>query len=352
MFEAGSVGVVGGALSASAPAAAQAGRLIILTQGCREGSRGEGHLPFLFHPTGVSLGGSALPTYAGCVVVNCVLVAAAFLLARVCALAVRIAMRRDMYTDAAEGLLRVPTAPTVAWVILSQGPTFAGAKLLLHGGGAEGVLLGTLGICGGAALVLVVLRSGQLSQRECVYKLDPAAVGPGHRCTRVWLGPGEWLSLRPQKGPREKRVERWSVSFRSALPALDPDRLDLRSTVLSLDLFLTQLALVSAGVGGGSCEACGAMRIVDGVIASAFVCVVVAKRPYSRQLRLPCTVASQTMLALASFILAADYFGPCSDAPPPVVGVLLALSGVGLLLSGFLDLTAMLQTMRTQAPAL
>eukprot|EP00665_Eupelagonemidae_sp_cell47_P003653 gene3653-biopygen1882 len=37
---------------------------------------------------------------------------------------------------AAEGLLRIPTCPMIAWVVLAQGPTYAGSKLLRVGGAA------------------------------------------------------------------------------------------------------------------------------------------------------------------------------------------------------------------------
>eukprot|EP00662_Eupelagonemidae_sp_cell21_P027384 gene27384-5283_t len=131
----------------------------------------------------------------------------------------------------------------MAVALLTPGPAFAGARMLRAGGAWAAA--GFAACMWALVLPVWVLREGRVSQGLAVYKLDPAA---RHGWKRLWLGPGEWLSV-PDKG---RRVERWGVSMRSALP--------WKHWVLALDILLTQLSSILAGAGGGGCRACAALR--------------------------------------------------------------------------------------------
>eukprot|EP00663_Eupelagonemidae_sp_cell21sb_P000512 gene513-biopygen5119 len=52
------------------------------------------------------------------------------------------------------------------------------------------------------------------------------------------------------------------------------------SYILAVDVLLTQIALISAGIGGGSCVWCGWMRVFDTIIALSFIALVLYRRPY------------------------------------------------------------------------
>eukprot|EP00662_Eupelagonemidae_sp_cell21_P029421 gene29421-37212_t len=192
-------GAAAGVLLASAPAAAQVGRLVALmqggcanarvpgwvgpvapttptirgaAQGCIDGGGGEEEeLSTVFHPTGLELHGFPLPAHAGCVVGNAVLCACVCAVCHALAAAAGALLRRghllkggvfafmnysalpsprmwrvdgeqglSSTKHAPHGLLRVPSVPVAVWVVLSQGATMAGGRLLRHGGGGAAAL--------------------------------------------------------------------------------------------------------------------------------------------------------------------------------------------------------------------
>eukprot|EP00662_Eupelagonemidae_sp_cell21_P002795 gene2795-54799_t len=153
----------------------------------------------------------------------------------------------------AEGSLRVPTCPMVAWIVLSQG--------------------------------------------MALYKLDPVA----GRWRKAWLGAGEWLST-------DHMGLRWGVAFRAALPG--------EHAVLALDVAVTQLALLQAGAGGGSCRGCGAMRLVDALLACFFVAFLLARRPSAR--RPACAAAGAETASSAAAVVASP--APAASATTAAVG--------------------------------
>eukprot|EP01062_Namystynia_karyoxenos_P010004 TRINITY_DN13548_c0_g2_i1.p1 TRINITY_DN13548_c0_g2~~TRINITY_DN13548_c0_g2_i1.p1 ORF type:complete len:1648 (+),score=271.41 TRINITY_DN13548_c0_g2_i1:71-4945(+) len=319
-------------VAASAPAAAQAGRLTVVTQGCsvreQNGTAPDEELPMIFHPTGVEVAGTEHPVLVGCIVANSAIIAAVTVLAYAASAGAARVLGREVWQ--VQGMLRVPTVPVLCAAVLSQGPVYAAAKLLRSVTASVDVTIGGFGILLGAGLPLLVLRYGRLSQEAAVYKLDPNA----HRgCARAWLGPGEWLSL------RRAQVERWGVAFRAMLPGYH--------FLTALDMLITAAALTSAGLGGGGCVACGVMRLIDTLIAGALVVYALRKRPYARPLRLPIIVIAQLLLGAASLALAVGYFSAeCPSDPPPnaeAAGVMLAASGLVMLAAVALDCTCVLR---------
>eukprot|EP01065_Artemidia_motanka_P044773 TRINITY_DN6425_c0_g2_i1.p1 TRINITY_DN6425_c0_g2~~TRINITY_DN6425_c0_g2_i1.p1 ORF type:complete len:1684 (+),score=462.89 TRINITY_DN6425_c0_g2_i1:65-5116(+) len=316
-------------LAASAPAAAQAGRLTILTQGCRVGSASTSEsLPTIFHPTGLEVSGAALPAHAGAVVANIAIVVGIAAVSVGASAAASVVLDKTWWE--AQGMLRTPNVAILAATVLLQGPTYAGSKLLRSAESAVDVMLGVLALVLGAYLVMMFLGQGAKSQEDSAYKLDPAAKRGS--LTRLWLGPGEWLSL------KHARVERWGAVFRAALPG--------HYRVLAIDFAATQVTLVSAGIGGGGCFACGAMRTLDTVIALVLVGLLLKTKPYARPVRLPLTVVAQLLLATASALLAVNYFaGDCDGdlAHAAASGILLAISGFVMLLAVALDVAGIMR---------
>eukprot|EP01062_Namystynia_karyoxenos_P046833 TRINITY_DN3521_c0_g1_i2.p2 TRINITY_DN3521_c0_g1~~TRINITY_DN3521_c0_g1_i2.p2 ORF type:complete len:1011 (+),score=159.22 TRINITY_DN3521_c0_g1_i2:2873-5905(+) len=321
----------GVALIAGAPAAAQAGRLTAVTEGCKptvDAHEEDPELALLFHPTGVRIPGSASPALAGCIVMNTAIIAGAALLAFAASAALQRAKGLKWWE--AQGMLRVPTGPVMVAVVLLQGPVFAAAHLLRRADGAADALLALAGIAAGLSLPLLILRAGRLSQEQAVYKLDPKAA---KGFARIWLGPGEWLSI------RNLRVERWGAAFRAVLPGKYP--------LLAMDMVLTYVALVSGGLGGGSCTACAVMRMGDVVVAGLLSVYMLRARPFARPLRLPLTLAAQGCLAAGSLALAIGYLaGECPSDPPAnsgIAGVFLTAAGFLVLGTAVVDATCVLR---------
>eukprot|EP00666_Eupelagonemidae_sp_cell4sb_P017445 gene17445-14942_t len=197
--------------------------------------------------------------------------------------------------------------------------------MLRHQGGLLDTVVSVAASLAGLALPLAMLRQGGISQVQAAYKLDPSAE-KRRWCQRMWLGPGEWLSL------ERSRVERWGVAFRAALPN--------KHAILACDVVGTQVALISAAVGGGSCAACGVARLIDAAIALCFVVLLLRRRPYARPLRLPLTVAAQLFLLIGCLALAIGYFTDCPQRPPAHSGLasaMLTASGVAMLVALFVD---------------
>lgn len=125
---------------------------------------------------------------------------------------------------------------------------------------------------------------------------------------RMIFGIGEWISL--DKVGEAKRTERWGMTFRSVLPH--------KSHVVAIDVLISQLALLSAGIGGGSCEACALMRLLDVAMCFLLVGLITQFRPYRRPLRPPIVVSAQVFFTLGCLILAVGYFSPDCPKMPPV----------------------------------
>eukprot|EP01062_Namystynia_karyoxenos_P069429 TRINITY_DN6492_c0_g1_i1.p1 TRINITY_DN6492_c0_g1~~TRINITY_DN6492_c0_g1_i1.p1 ORF type:complete len:1015 (+),score=97.60 TRINITY_DN6492_c0_g1_i1:68-3046(+) len=321
-------GAASAVLAVSAPAAAQGGRVVILTSGCTMKEAAD--LPWSLHPTQLAIEGFTRPMHAGCVVANLCIVAAAAGLHFLATVVVQRAMRKRR--SEARGMLRFPTVPVLVLAVLSQGSTFAGAGMIRHASAIMDVSMGIIALVVGAWLPVTVLHAGRRSQRRAVYKLDP---GARSGCKRLWLGSGEWLSLPNEKKVNTFRVERWGIAFRAALP--------YKHGVLALDIALTQAVAFSAGLGGGSCQACGHMRIGDTVAALALAAVVLRQRPYSLPWRIPVTVAAQLLIATGAFILALGFLSSSCGGNDAVAAVFIAAGGLFTLVIVGLDASAALR---------
>eukprot|EP01062_Namystynia_karyoxenos_P069430 TRINITY_DN6492_c0_g1_i2.p1 TRINITY_DN6492_c0_g1~~TRINITY_DN6492_c0_g1_i2.p1 ORF type:complete len:1281 (+),score=105.30 TRINITY_DN6492_c0_g1_i2:76-3918(+) len=321
-------GAASAVLAVSAPAAAQGGRVVILTSGCTMKEAAD--LPWSLHPTQLAIEGFTRPMHAGCVVANLCIVAAAAGLHFLATVVVQRAMRKRR--SEARGMLRFPTVPVLVLAVLSQGSTFAGAGMIRHASAIMDVSMGIIALVVGAWLPVTVLHAGRRSQRRAVYKLDP---GARSGCKRLWLGSGEWLSLPNEKKVNTFRVERWGIAFRAALP--------YKHGVLALDIALTQAVAFSAGLGGGSCQACGHMRIGDTVAALALAAVVLRQRPYSLPWRIPVTVAAQLLIATGAFILALGFLSSSCGGNDAVAAVFIDAGGLFTFIIVSLEATAALR---------
>eukprot|EP01062_Namystynia_karyoxenos_P069431 TRINITY_DN6492_c0_g1_i3.p1 TRINITY_DN6492_c0_g1~~TRINITY_DN6492_c0_g1_i3.p1 ORF type:complete len:991 (+),score=100.46 TRINITY_DN6492_c0_g1_i3:68-2974(+) len=315
-------------LTLSAPVAAQSGRVVILTSDCTMKEAADP--PWPLHPTQLAIEGFTRPMHAGCVVANLCIVAAAAGLHFLATVVVQRAMRKRR--SEARGMLRFPTVPVLVLAVLSQGSTFAGAGMIRHASAIMDVSMGIIALVVGAWLPVTVLAAGRRSQRQAVYKLDP---GARSGCKRLWLGSGEWLSLPNEKKVNTFRVERWGIAFRAALP--------YKHWVLALDIWLSQAVAFSAGLGGGSCQACGHMRIGDTVAALALAAVVLRQRPYSLPWRIPVTVAAQLLIATGAFILALGFLSSSCGGNDAVAAVFIDAGGLFTFIIVSLEATAALR---------
>eukprot|EP01062_Namystynia_karyoxenos_P060831 TRINITY_DN5256_c0_g3_i1.p1 TRINITY_DN5256_c0_g3~~TRINITY_DN5256_c0_g3_i1.p1 ORF type:complete len:1344 (+),score=177.62 TRINITY_DN5256_c0_g3_i1:74-4105(+) len=322
---------VAAVLAISAPAAAQGGRMAILSTGCT-GKKPVDDLPFTLHPTQVSIPGFSLPMHAGCAILNLVIAAGAAALHALAALALQKATGKTRM--AAQGMIRFPSGPVLLFAVLGQGPVFAGARLIRHASGSIDAITGfvTLMVC--SLLPLTVWHEGKRSQRQAVYKLDPDA---RDGCKRYWLGAGEWLSLHT-RDQYNFRVERWGVVFRAALP--------WQSGVLALDVVLSQAVALSAGAGGGSCAACGWMRIGDALASFLLTAVILKRKPYARPIRLPVTVLAQVLIGIGALILAGGFLSSGCGGGELVAGIFIAAGGAATLVVVILDGTAVLRSVQ------
>eukprot|EP01062_Namystynia_karyoxenos_P014122 TRINITY_DN15083_c0_g1_i1.p1 TRINITY_DN15083_c0_g1~~TRINITY_DN15083_c0_g1_i1.p1 ORF type:complete len:1131 (+),score=160.05 TRINITY_DN15083_c0_g1_i1:82-3393(+) len=318
--------------SLSPGSAAQAGRLGAVLGGCTPGvAPDELPLSLPLHPTKVSLGFSAMPRHAGCIVMNTVIAGGVLLLAAVASYALSAAAQRS-HTHA-QALLRFPSFPLIVCCALSQGAALSGARIITHSSVAADWVLGLSAITGSFLLPCVLYRQGLKAQQLCVWKFDCQSA----RSTviRMFSGPGDWLNL-----PRESAVlERWGGTFRSALPG--------KHAVLALDLFLGQVAMVSEGIGGkAECSVCTRRRVVDVVVATGFTLLLTYQRPYVRLLRLPLIAIHQVLLAAAAAVLAAEHAaGHCGDNA--AAGLLLMLSAAAQLMANCVDAGATLRSAAT-----
>eukprot|EP01062_Namystynia_karyoxenos_P016080 TRINITY_DN15867_c0_g1_i1.p1 TRINITY_DN15867_c0_g1~~TRINITY_DN15867_c0_g1_i1.p1 ORF type:complete len:1381 (+),score=107.70 TRINITY_DN15867_c0_g1_i1:95-4144(+) len=324
-------GAAVGVAAASAPAAAQAGRLTILTEGCSGGKadpgKGTDHFPWIMHPTGLSIDGFVLPNAAGCIVANLSILIGFALLHFA---ASRIAgMVRRVGQVGGQAFVRFPSGPLMGAAILTQGTTLAGARLARHASGAGDAFLGVFAIAAGFSVPLISKRGGDTAQKHCVYKRDPHTRSG---CSYWWLGYGEWLST-----DNKEMVERWGAAFRATMPS--------RHGVLALDLTLTQLAMLSAGFGGGGCVACGIMRIGDMLFAGILITSVLLKRPYARPLRLPLTLIAQSLLFIGSGVLSVGYFMHCRPVEAIAAPFLAAAGGLILVIAA-IDVSGTLRAMQ------
>eukprot|EP01062_Namystynia_karyoxenos_P035636 TRINITY_DN26067_c0_g1_i1.p1 TRINITY_DN26067_c0_g1~~TRINITY_DN26067_c0_g1_i1.p1 ORF type:complete len:1486 (+),score=195.57 TRINITY_DN26067_c0_g1_i1:65-4459(+) len=321
--------------AASVASAAQSSRLALLAAGCTAADISKEDLPFALHPTGLEIRGQPLPKHAGCV---------AMAIALFCGLTVfhlgaatALSQARHVAMEHAQGMLRAPTFSMILGIVLSQGGTFCGGRLLkLSAGDVVSLILGVIAVLMGLCGTLGLLRFGRAGSQGAVYKQDRSTRG---RCARSWLGPGEWLSL-----DHSWAVERLGGAFRAALPE--------RHAVLALDCLTAQVAMLSAGLGGGSCSACAAGRMVDIVLSLLFTAYLLLRAPYARPVRLPLTVASQLFLAAGSGALGLGFFSPeCEGGASRLPGhtaatVLLTASGVCTVLVLLLDGSAALRVMQ------
>eukprot|EP01065_Artemidia_motanka_P038032 TRINITY_DN4691_c0_g1_i1.p1 TRINITY_DN4691_c0_g1~~TRINITY_DN4691_c0_g1_i1.p1 ORF type:complete len:628 (+),score=91.44 TRINITY_DN4691_c0_g1_i1:636-2519(+) len=314
-------------LAANPVAAAQAGRLMILLEGC-SGAPVDS-LPMALHPTGLRIDGFALPVHAGCVVANAGIVVAVCLLQLLASRVAATKLAGGILHG--EGLVRYPSGTFICAIVLSQGATLSGARLVRHGENAMDAVLGIAAAVAGVVVVAWMRSGGNRSQTRAVYKLDPKTRGG---CEWAWVGPGEWLSL------TEYRVERWTMAFRAALPR--------HSDVLSLDVLLTQVAAFNAGIGGGSCRVCAFQRLVDVALALVMVGVVWKRKPYSRPLRLPMTLSAQLLLGFGALVLAVGFMRADCDGPPPAAAApALAGGGMIMLLAAALDASSVVRVLWT-----
>eukprot|EP01062_Namystynia_karyoxenos_P054650 TRINITY_DN4509_c0_g1_i1.p1 TRINITY_DN4509_c0_g1~~TRINITY_DN4509_c0_g1_i1.p1 ORF type:complete len:973 (+),score=228.02 TRINITY_DN4509_c0_g1_i1:73-2919(+) len=318
-------GTMGAVLAASAPAAAQGGRIALLAAGCLSATAADS-LPRSLHPTGISVPGTVLPHHAGCVLGNLGICIAVVLLQGACAVIAQKVLGVSLL--AGQGAVRFPSIGILASVVLCQGAGYAGARLLRHASGAADVAVGLLGVAAAVSTPAAVLWAERCSRKDAIYKMDPRA---RDGCRRAWLGSGEWLSL------ERFSVERWGVAFRAALPG--------ESSIIALDIALTQAVSISGGLGGGSCAACGILRLLD-VLCGLTICVLAAwRRPYSRPIRLPFTVLAQLLVSAGALVLAVEYFSPgCgqgggSGAAQPLI----AAGGFATVLIVLADGSAMLR---------
>eukprot|EP01062_Namystynia_karyoxenos_P053223 TRINITY_DN43015_c0_g1_i1.p1 TRINITY_DN43015_c0_g1~~TRINITY_DN43015_c0_g1_i1.p1 ORF type:complete len:1414 (+),score=234.37 TRINITY_DN43015_c0_g1_i1:77-4318(+) len=322
-------GAVSAVLAVSAPAAAQGGRMAILATGC-VGGKPEDVLPWTLHPTQLAIPGFTLPVHAGCVVANIGIAAAAAGLHFLATLFVQKVMNKGLLE--ARGMLRFPTGPVLLLAVLTQGPTFAGARLIRYAAGPIDVIVSIIGLVISAWVPLTVLYEGRRSQKLAVFKLDPTA---RRGCKSYWLGTGEWLSL-PNKDKRNSfRVERWGIAFRAALPK--------KHSVLAVDVTLTLIVSFSAGIGGGTCPLCGIMRIGDAIAAFVLAGVVIRRRPYARPIRLPVTVLAQVLIAFGALALSVGYFSPGCGGYESVAAIFIAAGGLFTLMIVGLDGSAVLR---------
>eukprot|EP01062_Namystynia_karyoxenos_P016081 TRINITY_DN15867_c0_g1_i2.p1 TRINITY_DN15867_c0_g1~~TRINITY_DN15867_c0_g1_i2.p1 ORF type:complete len:1457 (+),score=115.05 TRINITY_DN15867_c0_g1_i2:467-4372(+) len=327
---ASTAGAAVGIAAASAPAAAQAGRLTILTEGCGgvgDLSKSSDHYAWVMHPTGLSIGSFALPNSAGCITANLSILAGFALLHFAIS---RIAgMVRGVGQLGGQALLRFPSGPLMGAAVLTQGTTLAGSRLVRHASGAGDAFLGLAAILVGYTVPFMSQRGGTKAQDHAVYKRDPHTRSG---CGYWWLGSGEWLNMDAQE-----TVERWGITFRAAMPS--------KHGVLALDLFLTQVAMISAGFGGGSCVACGIMRVFDVLFAACLMTYILFERPYARPIRVPLTLLAQCLLLIASGVLGVGYFVHCRPLEAAAAPFLAAAGGLILVIAA-IDVSGTLRAMQ------
>eukprot|EP01065_Artemidia_motanka_P033870 TRINITY_DN408_c1_g1_i1.p1 TRINITY_DN408_c1_g1~~TRINITY_DN408_c1_g1_i1.p1 ORF type:complete len:1111 (+),score=146.05 TRINITY_DN408_c1_g1_i1:87-3419(+) len=322
-------GATAAVLAASGPAAAQAGRLTVLLAGCTED---DPDYAAILHPTGVSVSSFTRPNSAGCVIMNTAIAAACGLLHFSAAKVVQ--RVKGMSVLEGQGTVRYPTGAVIAAVVLSQGSSFAGARVLRDAGNAGDFILGAFAVLYGFCLPLLIYREGCAAQNMACFKLDEKAKSG---CQRLWLGPGEWLSLPPER----YRVERWGIAFRATLPD--------RQKAIALDILFSQLSAVNGGFTGGSCTACGYARMIDALFAVLLLIAVGFSWPYARPLRQYFTVAAQLCLLIGAVGLGIGHLSPsCEDRDSVLPGhemaqYALLLAGLCTLLGTAMDISATLR---------
>eukprot|EP01062_Namystynia_karyoxenos_P001832 TRINITY_DN10630_c0_g1_i1.p1 TRINITY_DN10630_c0_g1~~TRINITY_DN10630_c0_g1_i1.p1 ORF type:complete len:1339 (+),score=186.01 TRINITY_DN10630_c0_g1_i1:77-4093(+) len=319
----------------SALSGAQAGRLIALAKGCASGVSDD--VPWTLHVTQLTIGGGPLPRHSGCVVFSLATVAVLAVLQFAAAGTAAVVLKRPQL--AAQAMVRCPGATIAAAVLLLQGPTFCGARLLRHNSGdAAAIIIGIVGCLIGIASPVVLQRSGSTAARMSVFKRDNQIRSSWQK---QWLGSSEWVSL-----GEDGAVERLGPAFKVAKPRLH--------VYLAADLAVTLITMFGNGFGGGSCASCAAGRFVDGTLGLLFCFAILRARPYVRPFRLPMTLVAQGLLAGGAVALGAGYASPecgSSSGTLPgheVAGALLVASGVASIGITLANIGATLQNIRSK----
>eukprot|EP01065_Artemidia_motanka_P003529 TRINITY_DN11694_c0_g1_i2.p1 TRINITY_DN11694_c0_g1~~TRINITY_DN11694_c0_g1_i2.p1 ORF type:complete len:1469 (+),score=292.34 TRINITY_DN11694_c0_g1_i2:532-4407(+) len=323
-------------LVGSGPAAAQAGRLVVLLEGCVSDEVPDELPQIPLHLTQVKVNGFVLPMHAGCVLANAAIIAGCAVLQLLAAEVLRLLLRKPRTW--CRGAVRYPSGTFIVAIVMTQGSTLAGARLIRNAEAPMDWLLGVAAVLSGVLLPFHMLRKGRDARALSFYKLERQ---PG--LARYWLGPGEWLSS-PEP---EQYVERWGVAFRAALPG--------HAVLLPLDVAIAQVAMIAAGFLAKSCWACGIGRLLDCLLCGLLVEEVCRRQqPYSRPFRTPLTVLAQVFVGAGALLLAAGFFSSaCKSGERPLAGHDAAgpvlLCGAGLMLCvAIVDATAILRSMQTR----
>eukprot|EP00756_Hemistasia_phaeocysticola_P019448 Hpha_TRINITY_DN15659_c3_g5::TRINITY_DN15659_c3_g5_i1::g.101354::m.101354 len=296
-----------------AAGAAQGTRLAMAVSDCRKFLNED--VPKSIHMTQLSIPALSEnhPMHAGCVVANLGIWVGIGILHKLFTFVVFAMLKKfpklnphggePKYMDA-EGLVVYPSGTIAMGVLLSQGTTMTGARLLRTGESFLSVLTGLVGMIFGVCIAGIITEKGIHAERDgAIFKRDREVKG----CVRDYVvGTGEWLSLERQHS------DRWGVCFKTALPGL--------AWVLAVDVWGTVLLAVLYGMAGQSCMSCAMLRISDVV-----VCVVVLGsifylgNPYVHPLRKYGTVIAQVCVGIGAFIFAMGYFDSnvCSDDKGP-----------------------------------
>eukprot|EP00756_Hemistasia_phaeocysticola_P002612 Hpha_TRINITY_DN11779_c0_g1::TRINITY_DN11779_c0_g1_i1::g.31605::m.31605 len=336
--EASTVSALG---SASAAAAAQAGRLQLLLQGCIDSDgvcSKDLSIPFSLHVTQLRVPGFTMPSLAGCVIANCSISVVALLLHLAAARLLSKFNTKASRSDG-EGILRYPTGSVMVMVILSAGPMYSSVLMIRCFQNVGDIFVGLVTIICCLAVPAYMFLQGRRSPKHSVYKLD----GEHGRRGIGWaiMGKGEWLSF-----PQEKwGVERWGVGFKASLPG--------KSWVLALDVFLTLLAGMNNGVGGGTCGSCATRKLIDMGLGLVIIFIICGVRPYARPVKTVVTLLAQGLLASGAAALAHGFLseeceaGGAETLPGHAAAAMLLIAGgVTMLLSGVIDLVGTLTTMK------
>eukprot|EP00756_Hemistasia_phaeocysticola_P022537 Hpha_TRINITY_DN15841_c2_g1::TRINITY_DN15841_c2_g1_i2::g.191062::m.191062 len=334
--EIGGAGMVVSAAALGAAGAAQGARLAMAASDCSTFLVDS--VPWIMHPTQVNLGGFSKPAHAGCVVMNMVLFGGMGLLHKAGTYIVLSLMRQCPAIDPtggharmfdAEGLIAFPSGTLAIGVLLAQGTTVCGARMMRDAAGAGDAIIGLLGGMFGAALAVAITHIGRGAiTNGAVYKRDREYMA----CIRDYvLGDGEWVSW------RKAHSERWGVAFRAALPT--------HLWILAFDVWISFGIGLAYGFAGSSCTSCGVIRIIDFTGCVALLAAIGKRNPYVHPARRYGTIIAQVLIGLGAILLAFNYFDSelcesgrtMTGGRADVAGVLILSGGILVTVTILLD---------------
>ena len=277
----------GGAVSSSAMHA-----LVLLSLDC-----GNQEIPFAMHPTRWVISESQ---FLGAVVGNLFLVGVTVVLIGSISVVVHQMQPSSLKTETlivAFGYLRFPSIPIMLLLMLFQGTLHSSLRLLFHSSNIWFIMIGlSVTLLVGVFIpwkIIVIIRDIVYNKKHCIFMDDP---GNQSKASLMFLGPGEWVSLRRN---HPLLYEQWTCMLKPF------KQQNVTHTLCSIVcLFISSLLTSQLP---DTLESCARLRGASGGVFTVLAISDLYARPYVRRLDLCFFPAFNALVAAGLFLQSAGF---------------------------------------------